>query len=530
MFPSRKAQLMALVQYENVKKILTVASQIGLRKIIDMAFIYADMSVGPLKNSEYERSVQMRLYAMNKRQFVLVFLSFFVFFGITVLVGLVGPPIIASVQHNATALAEPPKDLKAGPFRLMSPRINTYNQQIWITAVVVSDNKGAGKLYQPFVVGIQSRGMVDENTSSQAQPVTHNKTRTLECLKDCKELILLHLGFIDYTHYQITINFYGLEKMKWAIKDVKFFFKMYNAAFTELEIWFRFVFLVLTFLATCLFAHSLRKFSLRDWSIEQKWMSALLPLLLLYNDPIFPLTFLVSSWVPGMFDAIFQATFLCSLLLFWLCIYHGVRQNERHFVKFYLPKLVIVGLIWISAVTLSSWQVYNELQDPTYNYKLDTGNFLGFKIFFFVIGGIYLLYLIYLLIRAYGELRSMPYFDLRLKFTTALMLIVISISITITVLRFGRGILEDNFVSDLSTHYQNSAEFLSFYGLLNFYLYAMAFVYSPSRNALYESHFKDNPALSMLNDSDDEVVYGEDHEETSLTRLPGNKYDSDDER
>ena len=23
-----------------------------------------------------------------------------------------------------------------------------------------------------------------------------------------------------------------------------------------------------------------------------------------------------------------------------------------------------------------------------------------------------------------------------------------------------------------------------------------------------ESHFKDNPALSMLNDSDDEVVYG----------------------
>ena len=33
----------------------------------------------------------------------------------------------------------------------------------------------------------------------------------------------------------------------------------------------------------CMFAHSLRKFSLRDWSIEQKWMSILLPLLLLYD-------------------------------------------------------------------------------------------------------------------------------------------------------------------------------------------------------------------------------------------------------
>ncbi len=75
--------------------------------------------------------------------------------------------------------------------------------------------------------------------------------------------------------------------------------------------------------------------------------------------------------------------------------------------------------------------------------------------------------------------------DLRLKFTTALMLIVLAISIAIMVLRFGVSVLKDNFVAELSTHYQNSAEFLSFYGLLNFYLYTMAFVYSPSKNAVF---------------------------------------------
>ena len=32
------------------------------------------------------------------------------------------------------------------------------------------------------------------------------------------------------------------------------------------------------------------------------------------------------------------------------------------------------------------------------------------------------------------------------------------------------------------------AEFLTFFGLLNFYLYTMAFVYSPSKNALYGKH------------------------------------------
>lgn len=38
-----------------------------------------------------------------------------------------------------------------------------------------------------------------------------------------------------------------------------------------------------TLSSQCLFAHSLRKFSMRDWGIEQKWMGILLPLLLLYN-------------------------------------------------------------------------------------------------------------------------------------------------------------------------------------------------------------------------------------------------------
>ena len=65
------------------------------------------------------------------------------------------------------------------------------------------------------------------------------------------------------------------------------------------------------------------------------------------------------------------------------------------------------------------------------------------------------------------------------------MLIVLSISIAIMVLRFGMSVLKDNFVAELSTHYQNSAEFLSFYGLLNFYMYTMAFVYSPAKNAVF---------------------------------------------
>lgn len=75
--------------------------------------------------------------------------------------------------------------------------------------------------------------------------------------------------------------------------------------------------------------------------------------------------------------------------------------------------------------------------------------------------------------------------DVRLKFLTALMIIVLSISIAITVLRFGVSVLQDNFVAELSTNYGSSVEFLSFYSLLNFYMVTMAYVYAPPKRAFF---------------------------------------------
>lgn len=96
-------------------------------------------------------------------------------------------------------------------------------------------------------------------------------------------------------------------------------------------------------------------------------------------DPFFTLSVLFNSWIPGMLDALFQSTFLCSLLMFWLCIYHGLRQNERKFLTFYLPKLIVILPMWLCAIVLATWEKYNELRDPTYNHFVDTGNYqVGF--------------------------------------------------------------------------------------------------------------------------------------------------------
>ncbi|GAB6032821.1 hypothetical protein CHUAL_012023 [Chamberlinius hualienensis] len=471
-----------------------------------------------------ERSVQMRLYTMHKREFFLVFIVFLACFWLFIFIGLAGPAVTVTVTKYALNLEFPvnKSQLLTGPLIIQTPTLSTYSQQLWITAKILKESNDVETIQMKFYVALTIQGVVDEQNRF---PVLtgqnlHNRTRELTCREQvCSEFTVLHLGFLDFSRYIISIQFYGLEPLeqKYPIKDIVFYFRSYNPAFTQIEIWFRFIFVLLTFIVTCWFSHRLRKFSFRDWSIEQKWLSILLPLLVLYNDPIFPLTLLLNNWIPGLLDAIFQASFLCTLLLFWLCIYHGIRQNERYFITFYLPKVILVGMLWMASVTLASWHKFNERRDPTYNYTLDTQNYNGFKLFFFIAGGMYMVYLLYLIVRAYSELRNMPYFDVRLKFLTTLMLFVISISIAITVMRFGVQVLQDNFISELTTNYKNSAEFMAYYGLLNLYLYVMAFVYSPSPNAVLDSHYKDNPTFSMINDSDEEVVYGSDTEDKLLS-------------
>ena len=114
--------------------------------------------------------------------------------------------------------------------------------------------------------------------------------------------------------------------------------------------------------------------------MEQKWVGLLLPLLIAFNDPLFSLTLTSSSLLPAVADAVFQATFLFALLLFWLCILHGLRQTERRFYRFYLPKLVLVGSMWVSALTTVVLELTNELRDPSFSYQLNGAHYERFQV------------------------------------------------------------------------------------------------------------------------------------------------------
>ncbi|XP_060526365.1 transmembrane protein 181 [Cylas formicarius] len=485
-----------------------------------------------------ERSVQMRLYSMHKREFVLVFILFFAAFGLTIFIGLAGPPITQTLELDGLSLlpkfnkTSPPnrKDIATGPFITKTPRMSTYNQQLWLIAKLSTENTDGEIIDKKFQICVSLSGLTEEHKPAVIldSKEHQNRTRHLKCEKQtCEEFIVMHLGCLDYAHYIVTVNFYGLEAFhsRYNIEGLYFYFKTYNPDFTQIEVWFRLIYLTSTFSIAWWYFLALKKYPVHCWSFEQKWAGLLLPLLMAFNNPVFPMIFLVSTWLPGMLDAIFQSTFLAALLLFWLSVYHGLRQNERNVYTFYLPKFFVVAMMYFPSLVLSTWQKIGELEDPSYDHSVEA-NLEVIKAFFYIFGSIYAIYLVYLILKAYSELRSMPFFGLRLKFLTLLMLVVLTAGATITTFRFGVDILEDNFVAQLGTHYNNSSQFMSFYGLLNLYVYTMAYVYSPGTRNVHDLGItKDNPAFSMINDSDEDVIYGSDEE----SRRPLNRGRTDDD-
>lgn len=496
--------------------------------------------------SDLGMSIKMRLYSFQKRHVLVVILMFLIMFLFSVNFGIFGPQMLKTISTKASDQSTK-INFKTGPFILITPYLSRFHQQLWITAQpIISGRKE--DFSQPFVLNIhmheniesrnnnnkkKSNARFDMNMMSPSsltsneedkQPVIKslfhadyfNRTRYLHCSNEiCDVISIVHLDYLHTKQYQIEVKFLNLNDLIGLdIKDIVFTFNSYNPSFTKLELWFRFMFLFINFIVIIVYTNSLKKFSLRDWTIEQKWMFILLRSLLFFNNPLFPLNVLVDSWIPHVLDAVFQSTFLALVMVFWLSVYHGVRQNDRNFLTFYVPKFVIVFLIWLLSIVLLLWQQYYSLDDPTYNLTMDENNYIVFRILYMINLIVYLLFLLYLIIRAYAELKNMPYFNLRIKFSLVLMFFVIVTCSSIAFLRIKSEPFRQSLFENFTKNYRNTIEFCAIFSIFNLYVYTLAFVYAPAKNASLDTDYKDNPTFSILNDTDGEdgedVVYGMD--------------------
>ncbi|XP_026737025.1 transmembrane protein 181 [Trichoplusia ni] len=464
-----------------------------------------------------ERSVPMRMYSMHKGEFVMVFIAFLACFGLGVFIGLAGPSPTMMTSIAASSTLSNMSSIHQGPFHLHSFALGTRSQQLWLYAEILTNNDDEEIFDKSFQVSISIEGVLSDHSTEEilSENESPNRTQHLRCKKRvCEEVRLLHLGMVDYTHYVINVNFFGLQEFhkRYYIREIIFYFKTYNPAFTQLETWFRFIFVMTSFIMTFWFAYALRKYPPPDWSIEQQWIYILLPLLLTFNDPLFPLRLIPGAHFSTFLGEVAQTCFLGVVLLSWVSQYHGLRQNDRGVVSFYLSKQALVISVVVPGIILAFWQQYDGFFDPTNNYMMNP-NYPIVKLWFFSSIVVYFLYLLILIIKAYSDLRNMPFFDIRLRCLSIVVGTVTSIVSVLGLQGWGPAALQDHWAAQPKVHFDTSAPFMAMYGLFNFYIYILAYLYSPGGGAIHETTItKDNPAFSMINDSDEEVIYGSDEE------------------
>lgn len=184
-----------------------------------------------------ERSVHMRLYSMHKREFVAVVVAFVTCFGLATLIGLAGPPITRTTEISATALlsntsaANDKAILATGPFIMRSPLMTTYSQQLWLIAQLETGNSDDERFDKSFQVSVTIEALAEDHRpvlvrGGGATGVTNNRTRHLVCERSrCEEFTVLHLGFLEYAHYIITVRFVDLEAFhqRYQIRELRFF-------------------------------------------------------------------------------------------------------------------------------------------------------------------------------------------------------------------------------------------------------------------------------------------------------------------
>ena len=78
------------------------------------------------------------------------------------------------------------------------------------------------------------------------------------------------------------------------------------------------------------------------------------------------------EFAKGLILAIVSVVTFVSSLIYSLC----PLQSDHKWALFYLPKISLVGVLWLSAILLACWQEYEARGDPTFNYKADSGNYI----------------------------------------------------------------------------------------------------------------------------------------------------------
>ncbi len=374
--------------------------------------------------------------------------------------------------------------------------LDKMNQQLLLKANVQNPNAGEGTFTATFEVNLLEVDGMPGNHSSKHK-------RTFVCKKGdsfCDDIYLYHLDFINYTNYTIEVKLSNetdksAPNVVTALSNMYFVLEYNDDVYTLFELWFRFTFLILTFIVIIVFSHKLRQYRWTDWQVEQKWTAFILFGLMAANNPFFALELIFEGWFPTFLDQVLLVTFVSMLFLFWLVMFDGVRKDavQRTLLKFYVPKVVLIALFWLTALVAFTLSELRRLDDPVYDVTTDDPAFIFFVVGEIIVAVIYLFWLTYVIVRACMESRTFPLLGVRIRFFALFTLSVIVVMVA--------GITFETFGPTTAIK-GNPMTLLSYLSLYNFYVYVLAFMYLPSRFAA-KSAVRDEIGMVRFEDEAD---------------------------
>eukprot|EP01091_Cochliopodium_minus_P012005 TRINITY_DN3544_c0_g1_i1.p1 TRINITY_DN3544_c0_g1~~TRINITY_DN3544_c0_g1_i1.p1 ORF type:complete len:497 (+),score=88.78 TRINITY_DN3544_c0_g1_i1:45-1535(+) len=454
--------------------------------------------------------MSMKLHSLSKQGLIFSFMIFFCLFGINLLIGAFGPRVLEYQSISTWNCSEPLNEYnsskcngvqlgKGSNWTGTIENMNKLNQQLFVIMQVQNKNPKIG-LEKNIVMFVEIHAKKDQNSEWVQRIIKTDHLKTITCPHKssfCDSIILVHEPFFSYSDYKFTLNVQNATQETF-IGDVVFKFGYASKKFTLFEFWCRFVYFLLTGVVLVAFYLHVRKYSLADWTIEQKWVFALLFGLIAYDNPFFGLILLVDGWFPVMLDEILTGLFIVVLLLYWIVMVDALRKfdaSERTFCSFYLPKLGFVIFFCINLLMVFMWTQISELKDPVQSHE--RGNV--FYIFLIISSVSYILWLAYLLIRVSMD-SNVPLLGVKIKFFGVFTVFIIMVTFIGIIFQL------------LGPSLNSSSQYLGFLSLFNLYVYMLAFVYLPS-SSFFGNLDGDSLKMVVLDKDDHDYLklHGGDH-------------------
>jgi hypothetical protein len=316
----------------------------------------------------------------------------------------------------------------------------------------------------------------------------------------CSPLSILSAPSVDYAQYRVhsKMDEASVRALDEFVTEGVFQFKYINAAFTIFQLVIKYIFFLITLV---MFAWYFRQFRhvtgdssgsrMFDSRLlpEQRLITVLFVALLLFNDPLFAVTVIVGGWVLPLVSLLLQSLFLLLCLYFVLValdVLFGPEDTDHASSSprcLFVTHAVVVGLLWVMAITPAIYAHVTQVADPTFNVASDFSGYVAMRAVAISIALACFLWLLYLLVRrcdeqwralAAGSNRAA---SRRFFFVSACSLVML-ISLAVCAVMWGLDVPPLP-LAGLTADYATVTYWLTFTILCNMYVFALAWAYAP---------------------------------------------------